>query len=207
MQTARTQHPSSDAIALQRRSDHGVRKVLRVLREEAAFFNVRLVLANLLASALPCLCFCRLRTAIYRAAGFRIGPHALLLGKIELIGPGRIQDRLRIGAYTIVNAHCFFDLTAEIVIGDRVSIGHHTRFVTANHELGPAAMRAGPVNPHPIHIDDGCWLAAGVMVLPGVTIGSSSVVAAGSVVSGNVPANRVAGGNPARALRALDEIP
>ena len=93
------------------------------------------------------------------------------------------------------------------MIGDRVSIGHHTRFVTANHDLGPAAMRAGPVNPHPIHINDGSWLAAGVMVLPGVTLGASSVVAAGSVVSGSVPANRVVGGNPARALRALHEVP
>ncbi len=179
----------------------------RALRNEIEHLNVRLTLANALAALLPHLCFCRVRTAIYRAAGFRIGPRSLFFGKIHLTGPGRIQDRLVIGADTMVNAHCFFDLSGPITLGDRVSIGHHVHFVTAEHETGPAALRAGPMHPRPIRIEDGSWLAAGVTILPGVTIGCSSIVAAGSMVSGSVPPHRVVGGNPARPLRALPETP
>jgi len=207
MPDARAERSESAAATLPPRTDHGLRRVLRALHNEVEFLNLRLILANALASVLPCLCFCRLRTALYRAAGFSIGARTLLLGKIEIIGPGRLQDRLRIGADTIVNAHCFFDLTGEIAIGDRVAIGHHTRFVTAEHQIGPAALRAGPCTPRAIHIGNGSWLAAGVTILPGVTIGASSIVAAGSLVSGNVPPNRVVGGNPARALHALSETP
>ncbi len=207
MPEAETDYSERAASALPKPPDRGIRRAMRALRNEFEFVNPRLALANLLASVLPALSFCRLRTAIYRAAGFRIGPRSLLFGKVEFTGPGRIQDRLRIGADTMINAHCYFDLSGAIVLGDRVSVGHHVRFVTAEHEVGPSTLRAGPMHPRDIKIGDGGWIAAGVMILPGVTIGASSVVAAGSMVSGNVPANRVVGGNPARPLRALDEAP
>ena len=57
----------------------------------------------------------------------------------------------------------------------------------------------------PIHIGKGCWLGAGVVVVPGVTIGDWSIIGAGSVVTRDIPANVLAAGNPCRVLRELDE--
>jgi len=185
----------------------GVRRLGRAAHREIEHFNWRLTLANVLASLLPHLCFARLRTALYRAAGFRIGPRSLLLGRIYLSGTGRIQDRLEVGADVIINAHCFFDLTGTISLGDFVAVGHHVQIITAEHEVGPSACRAGPLHPRAIRVGNGAWIAAGATLLPGVQIGASSVVAAGSVVSGNVPPHRAVGGNPARPLRALPETP
>lgn len=198
--------PDADATPPAARASWTGRAV-RALLNEVENVNVRLHVADALVFLLPTLCFCRLRTAIYRLAGFRIGPRTLILGRIALTGPGRIQERLRIGASVVVNAHCYLDLTGDIEIGDHASIGHHVLFITAEHETGPALCRAGPGVPKAIRVAEGAWVAAGATILPGVSIGASSVVAAGSLVSGSVPAHRVVGGVPARPLRSLPELP
>jgi maltose O-acetyltransferase len=155
--------------------------------------------------ALPRLCFCRLRTAIYRLAGVKIGPRTLVLGRLTITGPGRVHKRLHIGAECIINSPLFLDLSAEIRIGDRVSIGHHSVLVTAHHEVGPPHYRAGVNIGRPILVEDGSWIAARSTILPGVTIGQSSIVASGSVVARNVPSNVLVGGVPARLIRKLTD--
>lgn len=179
----------------------------RALREELGSLDPRLLLIDLIVRLLPSLGFARLRTTLYRAAGARIGPRSLILGRIEFGGSGGHLDRLRIGADTVINVHFFADLNAGIEIGDGVSIGHHVTLITAEHEQGPARCRAGPLRPAPIAIGDGCWIGAGSTLLPGVSVGRSSIVAAGSLVSGRVPDNRLVGGVPARPLRVLPPEP
>lgn len=179
----------------------------RALKSEVENLNLRLIAANFAVSVLPSLGFSRVRTFIYRLAGIRIGAHSLIFGRMEFTGAPPTPGRLHIGSDTMINDHCFADLNAEIHIGNRVSIGHHVTFVTAEHEVGPASCRAGARRARPIVIDDGCWIGAHSTVLPGVHIGRSSVVAAGSLVSGNVPPNRLVGGVPARALRSLPSEP
>jgi acetyltransferase-like isoleucine patch superfamily enzyme len=179
----------------------------RVALEEVENLHFRLLLANLIVGLLPNVTFSRLRTAIYRLAGVQIGPHSLILGRIGFTGFGPIGRRLSIGSNTIINGDCFADLNAEVHIGNWVSIGHHVTFITAAHDLGPAACRAGRLRPDAIVVGDGSWIGARSTILPGVTIGASSVVAAGSVVSGSVPPNRVVGGNPARPLKSLPPEP
>jgi acetyltransferase-like isoleucine patch superfamily enzyme len=182
-------------------------RLWRALREDIQPLNVRLLLANTLVSALPTSSFARLRTAIYRLGGVHIGEHSLILGKLNFTGSGSYGKRLTIGTNSIINAHCFFDLNAEITIGDWVSIGHHVTFITADHALGPALCRAGAMKPMPIVIKDGSWIGACCSILPGVDFGPSSVVAAGSVLSGSVPAHKVVGGAPARPLKSLPSEP
>jgi maltose O-acetyltransferase len=179
----------------------------RALREEVQALSWRLIVANLLVSLLPTLGFSRLRTAIYRAAGISIGPHSLIFGRIEFSGGPINPANLRIGAHTIINANLFVDLSDKIDIGNWVSIGHHVIFVTASHEMGPAYQRAGPLRPMPITIEDGSWLGARSTLLPGVVVGKSSVVAAGSLVSAAVPENKLVGGNPCRPLKSLPQTP
>jgi len=182
-------------------------RVRRALGTETEGFHFRLLLANLFLRLLPNASFARLRTAIYRLAGLQIGSRSLIYGRIEFTGSGSITKRLRIGSNAFINSHCFFDLNADIDIGDWVSIGHHVTFITAGHDLGPAQCRAGKMNSQPISVGSGSWIGARTALLPGVSIGNASVVAAGSVVSGAVPANRMVGGAPARPLKSLPPEP
>jgi len=179
--------------------------VQRALRSEFDALHPRLWLATLPVNLLPPLAFPRIRTSLYRLAGISIGPHTLLAGRLELVGPGRrIEERLKIGRDCWLNAPLFADLTNSITIGDRVTIGHHAVLVTASHALGPASKRAGQVWSAPIVIGDGVWIAAGVMILPGVTIGAGAIVGARSVVTRDIPARTLAFGSPARPVRELD---
>jgi acetyltransferase-like isoleucine patch superfamily enzyme len=182
-------------------------RLKRVTVEEVENLQFRLLLANLVVMCLPPVTFSRLRTAIYRLAGLRIGPHSIILGRIKFTGLGPITRRLQIGSNTIINVDFFADLNADIRIGNWVSIGHDVTFITAEHLVGPASCRAGKMRPTPISVEDGCWIGARSTILPGVTIGKSSIVAAGSVVSGSVPPNRMVGGNPARPLKSLPTEP
>jgi len=179
---------------------------MRAIVEEFVNLNPRLILADMLVVGLPRLCFCRLRTAIYRLVGLQIGPRTLVFGRLTITGPGSVHNRLRIGSDCIINAPLFLDLSAEIRIGDRVSVGHHCVFVTAHHEIGSPDFRAGVNIGRPIIVEDGSWIAARSTILPGVTIGESSIIASGALVAENVPSNTLVGGVPARLIKKLDPV-
>ncbi|HXO81725.1 MAG TPA: sugar O-acetyltransferase [Mycobacterium sp.] len=114
------------------------------------------------------------------------------------------------GAQIAVGAGCFINYDAilldcaSITIGDRVSIGPRAQLVTALHPVDDyQARRAGWESAAPIALGDNAWLAAGVIVCPGVTIGANSVIGAGSVVTGDIPVGVLAAGNPCRVIREL----
>lgn len=168
-----------------------------------AALNPKLRLLNMALSLLPHLCFLRLRRALYRLCGVRIGARALILGTIHLSGSGDIWARLRIGDECQITTPLYADLNASITLGDRVALGHHVVLVTSSHEVGPPEQRCGALTVAPIVIEDGCWIGAGAIVLPGVRIGRGSIIAAGAVVASDVPPNTLAGGVPARPIKAL----
>lgn len=93
----------------------------------------------------------------------------------------------------------------HIYIGDHTMIGPNVVLATANHPLLPELREKAYQYNLPIHIGRNCWLGAGVIVVPGVTIGDNSVIGAGSVVTRDIPANCVAVGNPCRVLREFNE--
>ncbi|MHA6667344.1 acyltransferase [Homoserinimonas sp. A447] len=105
-----------------------------------------------------------------------------------------------------VNEGVIFDGNDLVKIG-RAAIGPGTRFITSTHEIGPADFRAGILRTGPITVEDGAWIGAGAILLPGVNIGRGSIVAAGSVVTRDVPAHSLHGGIPARLLRQLTQDP
>ena len=76
---------------------------------------------------------------------------------------------------------------------------------TAAHPVLPELRRKGYQYNAPVRIGEDCWLGAGVIVLPGVTIGRGSVIGAGSVVTKDIPENVVAFGNPCRVVRPVGE--
>lgn len=107
-----------------------------------------------------------------------------------------------IGANVFINQGCHFMDMGGITIGDDVMIGPKVNLVSSGHPVSPAERRNGIVA-KPITIGTNVWIGAAATILPGVTIGDNAVVAAGAVVSRDVPANTLAAGVPARVLKQL----
>lgn len=110
---------------------------------------------------------------------------------------------IHIGKHVFINMGCKFQDQGGIFIGDGVLIGHNVVLATLNHAMQPE--RRSDMLPAPIHIGKRVWIGSNATVLPGVTIGDGAVVAAGAVVTRDVPANMVVGGVPAKVIRHIHE--
>jgi maltose O-acetyltransferase len=114
------------------------------------------------------------------------------------------------GYQTTIGARCFVNWglvsldAARVTIGNDVQIGPNVQLLTATHPINPGLRLDKWEAAKPIMIMDNVWLGGGVIVGPGVTIGENTVVGAGAVVVRDLPANVVAVGNPARAIRTLE---
>ena len=92
----------------------------------------------------------------------------------------------------------------HIYVGDYTMFGPNVVLATAGHPILPELRQQAYQYNMPVHIGKNCWLGAGVVVLPGVTIGDNTVIGAGSVVTKDIPSNVVAVGNPCRVIRKLE---
>ncbi|MDO5627953.1 MAG: sugar O-acetyltransferase [Mobilicoccus sp.] len=111
---------------------------------------------------------------------------------------------ISIGEGTFVNNGLVALDCARITIGRDVQIATNVQLLPPMHPLEAQPRRDKWEWAEPITIGDNVWLGGGVIVCPGVTIGESTVVGAGSVVTKDLPANVLAVGNPARVIRELD---
>lgn len=107
---------------------------------------------------------------------------------------------LHIGKHVFINHHLTAMAIDDITIEDDVMIGPDVSLLTANHDFNSHYV----LEAAPIVIKRNAWIGAKAMILPGITVGENAVVAGGAVVTKNVQANTVVGGNPARVLRTLD---
>jgi maltose O-acetyltransferase len=179
-------------------------RIRRVASEEWGSVSIRFGLAQCLVRLLPPGMWGRLRAALYRTAGLRVGQGTLFAGPLTLGTARGCAQRIQIGSHCFLNTHIFVDAAALVTLGNGVSVGHHVVIVTSDHAIGPPMFRAGTLQPRPVTLEDGVWIGAGVTLLPGVTVGAGSVVAAGAVVTRDVPANTLVGGIPAKVIRQLD---
>lgn len=108
---------------------------------------------------------------------------------------------INLGRNVFINHACSFLDLGGITIEDGVMIGPRVNIVSESHPLGPAERQALVLNR--VLIKRNAWIGAAATILPGVTIGENSVVAAGAVVSKDVPDNTVVGGVPARVIKNL----
>jgi acetyltransferase-like isoleucine patch superfamily enzyme len=162
-------------------------------------------------------------TAYFRLRGVEAAGLVLCTGRPPILFTG---GRVAVGPYVVfrgtmlrsefgaaasgvitVGADTFINEGASIVAHLRVAIGKHCRigelvgiFDTDHHALDSVS----DVRRAPVVIGDNVWIGRAAMVLPGVTIGDNAVVAAGSVVTRDVPGSTLVAGNPARAVRTLD---
>ena len=109
---------------------------------------------------------------------------------------------ITIGKNVFINSGCHFQDQGGIVIGDNTLIGHNVVLATINHDLNPSNNRKNHYAP--IHIASNVWIGSNATVLPGVTIGEWAVIAAGAVVTKDVPPYTVAGGVPAKVIKTLE---
>ena len=107
-----------------------------------------------------------------------------------------------IGENVFINAGCRFQDQGGIYIEDGALIGHNVVIATLNHSMDPA--KRANLLPSPVHIGKNVWIGSSSTILPGVTIGEGSVVAAGAVVSKDVEPFTVVGGVPAKFIKRID---
>ena len=112
---------------------------------------------------------------------------------------------IEIGENFFANHGCVILDCAKVTFGDNVFVAPNCGFYTAGHPIDAERRNAGLEYAYPITVGDNVWFGGGVQVLPGVTIGSDVVIAAGSVVNRDIPDHVVAGGNPCRVLRPITE--
>lgn len=109
---------------------------------------------------------------------------------------------IHVGDRVFINQNCTFYALADIVIADDVLIGPNVSLITSEHPVAPSQRRTYLLG-KPITIGRGVWIAAGATVIGGVTIGENSVVAAGSVVTRDIPPDTLVAGNPAKIIRSI----
>ena len=109
---------------------------------------------------------------------------------------------IRVGRNVFINQNCTFYDLGGIDIGNDVLIGPNVSMITSGHPVRPEGRR-GITVAKPIVIGRNVWIAANATILGGVTVGENCVVAAGAVVTKDVPANSLVGGNPARVIRSV----
>lgn len=113
---------------------------------------------------------------------------------------------IRIGHKVFINQCCTLYDMGGVDIADQVLIGPNVNIITTSHPLELSQRRAY-VEARPIVIEKNVWIATGATIIGGVTVGENSVVAAGAVVTKDVPANSFVAGVPARVIRSLEENP
>jgi maltose O-acetyltransferase len=135
-----------------------------------------------------------------RVLGVRMGSGAgIHLGCfIWFYGPGQVRrGGLEIGSHSRINRNCCLDARGGLVIGDNVSVSPEVMILTAQHRVDDPEFR---VENRRVVIEDHVWIGTRATILPGVTLGRGSVVAAGAVVTRDVAPFAIVGGVPARTV-------
>lgn len=116
-----------------------------------------------------------------------------------------VEGKLVIGNNSNISNNTIIDVSGDIIIGDNVAIANECNIFTHNHDYRNKDLPSwkGGLIIKGVQIEDGAWIGAKSVILPGVTIGKRAVVAAGSIVTKNVPPNTVFGGNPAKLIKTI----
>ena len=109
------------------------------------------------------------------------------------------------GDHVYANFHLTLVDDTHIYVGSNTMFAPNVIVATAGHPIEPSLRAKAFQYNMPVHIGENCWIGAGALIMPGVTIGNNTVIGAGSVVTKDNPANVVAVGNPCRVMREIGE--
>jgi acetyltransferase-like isoleucine patch superfamily enzyme len=182
--------------------DGRTRMIARRTPESAAMLaNVRRAMA--MTAALNRLTFDdadAVRALFSDLIGKRVDDSFVLIPPFYTTGGAEIS----VGRNVFINQNCTFYDLGGLDIADDVMIGPNVSIITSGHPIEPSRRRACVVA-KPIAIGRNVWIAACATIIGGVTVGENSVVAAGAVVTRDVPPNTLVGGNPARVIRSIGD--
>ena len=166
--------------------------------------------ADICAAKLRALDICqRLNTLPASDAAAREAAVRELFGSVganPFVHPGFNCDNgknIHVGDEFLANCNVAILDVAQVRIGDHVMLGPNVVITTSGHPISPAERREHLAFAQPVTIGDDVWMGGNVVVLPGVTIGSNVIVAAGAVVNKDVPSNCIVAGVPARKVRDI----
>jgi acetyltransferase-like isoleucine patch superfamily enzyme len=178
-------------------------KVIHSRTPESAAMVANVKRATAITAALNRLTFndaAEIRALFSQLIGKKVDESFLLIPPFFTAG----GDEIRVGRNVFINQNCTFYDLGGLDIADDVMIGPNVSLLTASHPLAPSRRRAVTIG-KPIAIERNVWVAAGAIIIGGVTVGENAVVAAGAVVTKDVPANTLVGGNPARVIRSIGD--
>ncbi len=123
--------------------------------------------------------------------------------RIEMFCRLTVPNNIYFGNNSGCNRYTYIDGTAGVYIGNNVLIGPSVKILTSNHIYDDISV---PIRDQgwkykPVIIENDCWIASNVIILPGVHIGKKSIIAAGSVVTKDIPSYSIVGGIPAKLIR------
>ena len=161
-------------------------------------FNSRRMLAWLLRGhpATSPLIPVTVRRAVLRLGGVKLGPN---IHGLERCWFDSAQVSIGEGSY--LNIGCTFEGQGRVVLGRDVGLGPEVMIVTSYHEISSERHVARDATFLEVRIEDGCWIGARAVILPGVTIGEGTIIGAGSVVTKDCEPGAVYVGVPARRVR------
>lgn len=135
-----------------------------------------------------------LRKWFYQVMGARIGKNTFPCRRVEILLPKGLElsDGVAVGWFAELDAR------GGITIGHDTNISSHAKLITGSHDIDDPLYTA---DFQPIHVGHHCWIGTSAMILQGVSIGDGAVIAAGAVVTKDVPANEIWGGVPAKYIR------
>ncbi len=142
------------------------------------------------------------RAALLREMFAEIGEGCYIEPPLRANWAGRF---VHFGKYIYANFGLTLVDDTHICVGDRTMFGPNVIVATAGHPVLPELREKGLQFNAPVRIGRNCWIGAGALIMPGVTIGDNTVVGAGSVVTKDLPSGVVAVGNPCRVLRPVNE--
>lgn len=139
-----------------------------------------------------------LRALMSRLVGYRVDDGFRLFPPVYT----DFGKNIKIGKDVFVNSGCCFQDQGGVTLGDGCLVGHNVVFATLDHDKRPG--RRGDMTAAPIVVGKDVWIGAHATILKGVTIGDGAIVAAGAVVTRDVPPNTIAAGVPARVVKTIE---
>lgn len=165
-----------------------------ILKRNSVFVSIYYFFScYILNYIISCFPIWKVRKTYLRLLRAKIGTDSLLNMSIYIFEP----NRLVIGNFSHINKGCFLDARGGIVIGNNVSISHNVSIITGSHDAMSSNFK-GVFKP--VCIEDNVWVGVNATILQGVKIGFGAVVAAGAVVTKDIPAYTIVGGVPAREI-------
>jgi acetyltransferase-like isoleucine patch superfamily enzyme len=136
----------------------------------------------------------KLRKKIYQLCGMKIGHRSYIYNGVTFICPFNVS----LGKDSFINYGCLLSSYADIIIGNRVSIGYNVSIITESHKVHSPDFE---VITKPVIIEDNVWIGANAVILGGVTLAEGTVVAAGAVVTESTEKYSVYAGIPAKKIK------